>query len=138
MEQFKALIIPLMAPTEPPPDGGEHPSHDLPLFPFVPIVIPPGGQWPGEPPTGGGGERPSIDLPLFPFNPIAGFDPIHGTWPEAPTPPDPNAPTPSHPINLPPSENGWWVEVYVPGIGWSWVAFSPGGKPPENTMPQPK
>jgi hypothetical protein len=117
----------------------------LPLFPFVPIVVPPGGQWPGEPPTGGGQPpTPGHDLPLFPFFPISGWDPATGTWPEAPTGPeppepvDPNAPTPSHPINLPPSDTGWWVEVYIPGQGWGWVAISPQPLPPRGEMPAPK
>ena len=142
MEPFKALIVPLVPPTEP-PTGGQPPeiNNDLPLFPFHPIVVPPGGNWPGEPPTSGGGERPNHDLPLFPFHPIV--VPPGGAYPPpdgGTQPPDPNAPKPTHPINLPPegNEGGWWVMVYVPGVGWAWVAMSPGGKPPENTMPQPK
>jgi len=141
MEPFVALIVPVKPPTEPPVTG-EPPevNNDLPLFPFVPIVVPPGGAWPGEPPSGSG-ERPNHDLPLFPFHPIV--VPPGGTYPptEPPTteppPVDPNAPHPEHPINLPPSEAGWWLMVYVPGIGWSWVAFSPGDLP-ENPLPAPK
>jgi len=167
MEPFKAIIIPLQPPTKPPIGGGGNiprPDHDLPLFPFVPIVVPPGGAWPGEPPSGSA-ERPNQDLPLFPFFPIV--VPPGGSYPDntlpptepppvdpnAPhpdqtlpgdlppdqtTPPDPNAPKPEHPINLPPSEGGWWVFVYVPGIGWSWIAFTPGGDLPENPNPAPK
>jgi len=157
MEPFKALIVPLVPPTEPPLPG-QPPviNNDLHLFPFHPIVVPPGGVWPGEPPTGGGGERPNHDLPLFPFHPIV--VPPGGAWPKPPVDPnaphpdqtlpgdlpptepppvDPNAPHPSHPINLPPSEAGWWLFVYVPGQGWSWIAFKPGDLP-DNPLPAPK
>lgn len=172
MEPFKALIVPLDAPTEPPPIGGggdgAHPGHDLPLFPFHPIVVPPGGVWPGEPPieppTGtepphpdqglpGEQPRPDIDLPLFPFHPIV--VPPGGSWPTpptgggqppypdqtlpgdlpgggggTPTPPDPNAPRPSHPINLPPNDSGYWIFVYIQGLGWVWVAVPSNQNPP--------
>ena len=45
-------------PTTPPGGGGAHPGHDLPLFPFHPIVVPPGGVWPGGPGGGGGSVDP--------------------------------------------------------------------------------
>jgi hypothetical protein len=147
MEPFKALIVPLKKPTLPPGTGGgggggEHPDHDLPLFPFHPIVVPPGGNWPGEPPiTGGGGEgeppKPNHDLPLFPFHPIV--VPPGGNWPTEPPPTGEGGEgEPSHPINLPPSDNGYWVFVFVPGVGWSWVAITPQPLPPNETHPQPK
>jgi len=56
--------------------------------------------------------------------------------PEQPT--DPNAPAPSHPINLPPSDSGYWVFVYIPDVGWSWIAITPQPLPPNTTHPQPK
>jgi hypothetical protein len=149
MKPFKALIVPLDAPTVPgqPPQ----PGHDLPLFPFHPIVVPPGGVWPGEPPSGSG-DRPNQDLPLFPFHPIV--VPPGGSYPKPPEPPDPNAPhpdqtlpgdlpvdpteppvdpnapTPSNPINLPPSDSGYWIFVYILGLGWVWIAVPPSYKPP--------
>ena len=50
-----------------------------------------------------------------PANPIAGFDPIHGTFPERPTNP------PSFPGQLPGSNAPGWVYAFVPGRGWGWV-----------------
>jgi len=199
MEPYKAIIVPLdEPPVLPPGAGGEPPRPDnsLPLFPFHPIVVPPGGTWPGEPPpiggggtdpypdntlpgdlpgSGGGGEqppRPDIDLPLFPFHPIV--VPPGGNWPSQPptggaprpehpiyyppgTEPPVEPPTteppypdntlpgelpgggqppipptgggsgnrPSHPINLPPNDSGYWIFVYVYGLGWVWVAVPP-------------
>jgi hypothetical protein len=143
MEPFKALIVPLKKPTLP-PEGTNPPeiNHDLPLFPFVPIVVPPGGAWPGEPPVKPpDGEPPEInhDLPLFVFVPIVippggAYPPNGGTQP----PTDPNAPAPSNPINLPPSDTGYWIFVYIPDVGWCWIAISPQPLPPNETHPQPK
>ncbi len=193
MEPYKAIIVPLDEPPVLPPGAGGEPPHvdnSLPLFPFHPIVVPPGGAWPGEPPpigggeppyvdntlpgdlpgSGGGGERPDHDLPLFPFHPIV--VPPGGAWPQPPTdqprpehpiyyPPGTEPPVeppvepptteppyvdntlpgelpsqppptgggsgnrPSHPINLPPNDSGYWIFVYVYGLGWVWVAVPP-------------
>jgi len=160
MEPFRAIILPLEGPVEPPPIGGggepPRPNHDLPLFPFHPIVVPPGGAWPGEPPTGGG-EPVYPSLPIYnPGGPAGSYPP--GFWgggmgpgvkpqppvegsepkPEHPIyyPPGTEPPTteppptgeggqPSHPINLPPSENGYWIMIWVPSEGWVWVALQP-------------
>jgi len=108
MQPFLALILPITTGGQPPVEGEEpRPDHDLPLFPFYPIVVPPGGAWPGEPP------------------------------PE-PTEPPTGEGEPSHPINLPPSDQGYWVFVFIPGVGWQWVAISPQPLPPNETHPQPK
>lgn len=141
MEPFKALIVPLTKPTPPiePPVNGAHPDHDLPLFPFHPIVVPPNGIWPGEPPVTGGGEqppRPNHDLPLFPFHPIV--VPPGGAYPPNGGTPPTGEGEPSHPINLPPSDTGYWVFVYIPDVGWCWIAISPQPLPPNETHPQPK
>jgi hypothetical protein len=53
--------------------------------------------------------------------------PPGGAYPE---PPDPDAPKPSNPINLPPSDSGYWIFVYIYGVGWVWIAVPPTYNPP--------
>jgi len=103
-------------------------------FPSNPIQLPP---W-----AGGWQPRPDQGLPPFPDHPIVIPKP-----PTEPTEPvDPNYGIeegtgilrPSHPINLPPSEHGYWLLVYIPGIGWEWIEFSPSAPKPPTGIAVPK
>lgn len=115
MKPFLAMITPL-ADTAPPEGGGgdkpPHPDAGLPLFPFHPIVVPPGGAWPpdGTTPPEGGGEppHPDIGLPLFPFHPIV--VPPGGAWPEVP--------------EVPERERKFGY-IWLPESGWTLVSMVP-------------
>jgi hypothetical protein len=111
MKPFLAMITPL-ADTAPPEGGTEppHPDAGLPLFPFHPVVVPPGGAYPPgvTPPPEGGGEHPDIGLPLFPFHPIV--VPPGGAWPEVP--------------EVPERERKFGY-VWLPETGWTLVSLVP-------------
>lgn len=120
-------------PTPPYPDAG------LPPFPSHPIVVPPGGSWPGLP---GRPPYPDNSLPAFPSHPIV--VPPGGNWPTPPTPPG----GPSGPVYPMPPSVGTPIElvaVFVPGVGYVIVpksALPPTTPPtqpphPDNTLPTP-
>jgi hypothetical protein len=86
-----------------------------PAGPVDPGFSPP---WAQVPPGQEGGRPPGMWGPgdPRPTNPIAGFDPIHGTWP----PVDP--PTEPPPIQPPAADSGHWVWAWSPQQGrWVWV-----------------
>jgi hypothetical protein len=115
MQPFLAMITPL-ADSVPPEGGGAppHPDAGLPLFPFHPIVVPPGGAWPKPPggikPPEGGGEppHPDIGLPLFPFHPIV--VPPGGSWPDVPVVPE---------------RERKFGYIWLPESGWTLVSLVP-------------
>lgn len=114
-----------------PPYQPPYVDNTLPLHPFHPIVVPPGGAWPSppQPPLGFWGPG---TLPLHPFNPIV--VPPGGTWPSVPGTVPPTAT--GHPGQLPasdPSGSGW-VFCFVPGYGWMWAQVPP---PPATAKPVP-
>jgi hypothetical protein len=94
-------------PTPTPPNPNPpYPDAGLPLFPFHPIVVPPGGAWPSPP-------DPNAPRPSHPIM-LPGM-PGWGAWPNVP----------SHPIMLP-GMPGWgqWPNIpthpiMLPGMpGW--------------------
>ena len=106
MQPFLALITPVAqlpggGPNPPypdisPPGPQPRPDHDLPLFPFHPIVVPPGGIWPDQP---GVPTHPIVLPPGLPVDPSLPH-PDH-TLP-GDLPPDRPPIVPEHPIMLPP------------------------------------
>jgi hypothetical protein len=162
----------------PPVDPGYSPPWARPRPPVDPgysppwATLPPGVPGPGGPVDPGYSPpwaRPGPPLGIWgpgdprPTLPIAGWDPIHGTWPTPPVQPPlgiwgPGDPRPTQPIagfdpihgtwpkpprppgtagQLPasdPSGSGW-VFGYVPGWGWMW-SYVP-QVPPTTTPPPP-
>lgn len=101
----------------------------------APATQPPLGIWgPGDPrPTnpiagfdpihGTWPDRPPLGIwgpgDPRPTNPIAGFDPIHGNWPDKPPPTQPPA-----------QDSGNWVWAWSPQAGrWVWVKVPAEGEP---------
>jgi hypothetical protein len=126
------------------PPGGAYPNPPQPPdgfwgagggFPTNPIVVPPGGAYP-KPPDGFWGAGSG-----FPTNPIVIPKP-----PNTPVDPDYGIDEnvgflrPSHPIALPPAaiEGGFWLAVYIPGVGWEWISFKPGSPKPPSGIAVPK
>jgi hypothetical protein len=83
--------------------GFPGPQPGGPVYPSHPIVVPP-GIW------GGSGEP-------FPNPPV--YIPI--------PPPGESSGQPSQPVNEPPTDNPYWMQVFLPNVGWIWAIVP---KPP--------
>jgi hypothetical protein len=82
--------------------GFPGPQPGGPVRPTHPIVVPP-GIW------GGSGEP-------FPNPPVY-----------IPIPPPGSTDVPSTPINTPPTDSPYWMQVFLPNVGWVWAIIP---KPP--------
>jgi hypothetical protein len=93
-------------PTRPP----AYPDQSLPPFPSHPIVVPPGGVWPPNPPVGQP-PYPDQSLPPFPSHPIV-------------LPPNlpPTLPSPDNrPVD--------WKTAWTPATGWIVIGIPTGPVP---------
>lgn len=95
------------------------PTHPIfiPVHPAHPIVIPPGAISP-DPPIPA---HPIVLPPPRPEHPIV--IPPGSISPGVPAHPIVLPIYPANPIALPPSGEGWF-EVFILGIGWTWIKFS--------------
>jgi hypothetical protein len=82
--------------------GFPGPQPGGPVRPTHPIVVPP-GIW-------GGGNEPFPNPPVY-----------------IPIPPPGSTDVPSTPINTPPTDSPYWMQAFLPNVGWVWVIIP---KPP--------